>query len=111
LRLQKSGYVLLVNKELYKRHRVYWNRTDITIKKGNKKDLNRLSRDYYSIRNSLFIIQKHQLFSAFVFTILRSFYKIIMGFKFGLQYGLKNTKVIFYALFHFCIGKKGLASF
>lgn len=110
LRLQLAGYDLLVDKELYKRHRMYWNRTDITIKKGYKKDLNRLKRDYYSTRNSLFIIQKHQLFSAFVFTILRSFYKIIRGFKFGLQYGLKNAKVIFYALFHFCIGKKGLAS-
>jgi GT2 family glycosyltransferase len=110
LRLQQAGYVLLVEKELYKRHRVYWNRTDITIKKGQKKEENRLRRDYYSTRNSLIIIKKHKLFSAFVFTILRSFYKIIMGFKFGLKYGLKNAKVIFYALFHFCIGKKGLIS-
>lgn len=110
LRLQQAGYVLLVDKELYKRHRVYWNRTDVTIKKGQKKEENRLRRDYYSTRNSLIIIKKHKLFSAFFFTILRSFYKIIIGFKFGLKYGLKNAKVISYALFHFCMGKKGLIS-
>ena len=95
---------------MYKRHRVYWNRTDFTFNKGQKKEENRLRRDYYSTRNGLIIIKKNKLFSAFVFTILRSFYKIIMGFKFGLKYGSKNAKVIFYALFHFCIGKEGLVS-
>lgn len=110
LRLQEAGYVLLVNKALYKRHRVYWNRIDFAFKKGQKKDENRLRRDYYSIRNSLIIIKKHKLFSAFIYTILRVLYKMISGFKFGMKYGFKNAKVVFYALFHFCIGKKGLVS-
>lgn len=110
LRLQEAGYILVVDKELYKRHRVYWNRSDFAFKKGQKKDVNRLRRDYYSIRNSLIIIKKHKLFSAFIYTILRALYKTISGFKYGMKYGFKNAKVVFYALFHFCIGKKGLVS-
>lgn len=110
LRLQQAGYSLVVDKELYKRHRLYWNRTVFTIKKGAKKDINRLKRDYYSIRNSLIIINKHKLYSAFFLTLTRSLLKIILGFRFGIGYGYKNAKFIIYALFHFLIGKKGLVS-
>jgi GT2 family glycosyltransferase len=110
LRLQEAGYVLVVDKELYKRHRLYWNRIEFTIKKGVKKDLNRLKRDYYSIRNSLIIIKKHKLFTAFFLTFTRSLLKIIRGFRYGIGYGYKNAKFIIYALIHFLIGKKGLVS-
>jgi GT2 family glycosyltransferase len=110
LRIQQAGYVLLVDKELYKRHRVYWNRTDLIMKKGKKKDLNRLKRDYYSIRNSLIIMKKNQLWFAWLHTFFRALNKIVLGFRFGINYGFKNAKVVFYALFHFCMGKKGLFS-
>lgn len=110
LRLQQAGYTLLVDKELYKRHRLYWNRTEFIIKKGVKKDLNRLKRDYYSIRNSLIIIKKHKLFTAFSLTLFRTLLKIIRGFRYGIGYGYKNAKFIIYALFHFFVGKKGLVS-
>lgn len=110
LRLQQAGYTLLVDKEFYKKHRIYWNRTEFSIIKGAKKDINRLKRDYYSIRNSLIIIKKHKLYAAFFITLTRSLLKIVTGFKYGIDYGWNNAKFITHALFHFFVGKKGLVS-
>ena len=110
LRMQEAGYVLVVDKELYKRHRVKFNRIGLKIKRGIKKDKNRIWRDYYSIRNSLIIQQKNKLFSAFFITIMRSFLKVISGFRYGVTYGNANARVILHALIHFLLGKRGKVS-
>ena len=111
LRMQEAGYVLLVDKELYKRHRLKFNRIGLKIKRGIMKDEKRIWRDYYSIRNSLIILKKNKLFSAFFITILRSFLKVISGFRYGIAYGIANARVILYAIIHFLLGKRGKASF
>jgi GT2 family glycosyltransferase len=111
LRLQRAGYLLLVDKELYKRHRVKFNRIGLQVKRGIKKDKNRIWRDYYSIRNSLIIQQKNKLFSAFFITIMRSVLKIATGFRYGITYGNANARVILYAIIHFLLGKRGKVSF
>jgi GT2 family glycosyltransferase len=110
LRMQEAGYVLVVDKELYKRHRVKFNRIGLQVKRGQKKDKNRIWRDYYSIRNSLIIQQKNKLFSAFFITIMRSVLKIISGFRYGVTYGNANARVILHALIHFLLGKRGKVS-
>jgi len=58
LQLQKAGYILLTDRELYKKHRIYYNRVDLNLTRGKKKEENRLWREYYSTRNSLIIFQK-----------------------------------------------------
>ena len=110
LRMQEAGYVLVVDKELYKRHRVKFNRIGLQVKRGLKKDENRIWRDYYSIRNSLIIQQKNKLFSALFITIMRSFFKIASGFRYGVTYGNANARVILYAIIHFLMGKRGKVS-
>ena len=110
LRMQEAGYVLVVDKELYKRHRVKFNRIGLQVKRGLKKDENRIWRDYYSIRNSLIIQQKNKLFSALFITIMRSFFKIVSGFRYGVTYGNANARVILYAIIHFLMGKRGKVS-
>ena len=110
LRMQEAGYVLVVDKELYKRHRVKFNRIGLKIKRGIKKDEKRIWRDYYSIRNSLIILKKNKLFSAFFITIMRSFLKVISGFRYGIAYGIANARVILYAIIHFLLGKRGKVS-
>jgi hypothetical protein len=100
----------VVDKELYKRHRVKFNRIGLKIKRGIKKDKNRIWRDYYSIRNSLIIQQRNKLFLAFFITILRSFFKIALGFRYGITYGNANARAISHALIHFLLGKRGKVS-
>ena len=107
LRMQDAGYVLLVDKELYKRHRVKFKRIGLKIKRGIKKDEKRILRDYYSIRNSLIILKKNKLFLAFFITIMRSVFKIASGFRYGISYGIANARVILYAIIHFLLGKRG----
>lgn len=111
LRMQEAGYTLLVDKELYKRHRVKFNRVGLNVKKGLKKDQSRLYREYYSTRNSLIIFQKHRLYSALLITFFRSIAKIILGFRFGVKYGWNNMNFVVRAWFHFMISKKGKVDF
>jgi len=107
LRIQNSGYLLLVDKELYKKHRVNANRIGIKVKRGTKKPIVDLWRQYYSSRNSLFILKKNNLNRAIVLNILRTIFNMANGFRFGLNYGKKNLEFNSLALYHFCIGKKG----
>jgi GT2 family glycosyltransferase len=111
LRVQKVGYMILAHKELYNRHRVKYNRVGLHVKKGLKKDWSKIWREYYSVRNTLYILHKHYYFRAILYTITRSIGKIFVGFRFGFHYGKKNTYFIFLALFHFMIGKKGKIHF
>jgi GT2 family glycosyltransferase len=107
LRLQKSGYVLLVDKELYKKHRIYYNRIDIIHKRGKKKDINKLWREYYSTRNSMIILWKNAFYQALFFSFFRFFIKLFISFRYGLRYGILTCQMIIKAVFHFLIGKRG----
>jgi GT2 family glycosyltransferase len=107
LRLTQAGYSLFCDPSLYLRYRTESGRMGIKSKRGLKKENSRLQRDYYSIRNGLFILAKHRHYRAMVFHFLRTFYKIIQGYKFGFRYGNKQSRFLFKALSHFVWGKKG----
>jgi GT2 family glycosyltransferase len=110
LRIKKEGYRLLADKEMYKKHRAYYNRIGIQIKRGNKKEMNALWREYYSIRNSLIILKKNRLYIALLITTIRITIKSIVAFRFGFSYGKKIFKNATIAYIHFCIGKRGAYS-
>ncbi len=107
LRLQNTGYHLLTDKELYKRHRIFYNRMGMSLQRGKRKEIKSLWREYYSTRNLLIILKKQKLHKAMVLTIIKSCLKLFFGFRFGINYGFKNAKYIFTALRHFAIGKTG----
>jgi glycosyltransferase involved in cell wall biosynthesis len=107
LRLQQAGYILLVDKVLYKKHRSYYNRMNLNINRGKRKSYNRLWREYYSTRNTLKILQKNKKYKAISINLMRFILKSIIGFRYGLQYGLRNAKYIFRGIFHFLLRKKG----
>ena len=111
IRLQKAGYLLLTDRELYKKHRIHFNRLGLKIKRGGKKDINRIWREYYSTRNSLIIICKNKLRITFLKAIFRYFIKIFIGFRFGFRYGFYNAKIISKGLFDFATGKYGQVNF
>ena len=107
IRLQQAGYVLLVDKELYKKHRVYYNRLGMHYIRGLKKDMNRLWREYYSTRNSLIILWKNAYYRALFISFFRFFIKLFTSFRYGLRYGILTFQMIIKAVLHFLIGKRG----
>ena len=111
IRLQNAGYTLLVDKELYKKHRIYFNRIDLNKTRGDKKAVKRLWREYYSTRNSLIILSKNKCKQALCFSFFRSLFKIIFGFRYGFRYGILNSQIIIKALLHFFSGKRGAIEF
>ncbi len=111
IRLQRAGYVLLVDKELYRKHRVYYNRVGLHYVRGLKKDMNRLWRDYYSTRNSLIILWKNAYYQALFISFCRFSLKLVTSFRYGVRYGILTCRMIIKALLHFFIGKRGLINF
>ncbi|PZX47639.1 glycosyltransferase [Algoriphagus chordae] len=65
-------------------------------------------RTYYSARNMLYILLKNGLYVAFIFNFLKTFFKAISGFRFGLEYGMLSWKMNMMALTDFLKGKSGI---
>jgi GT2 family glycosyltransferase len=107
IQLKKAGFLLVVDKQLYKKHRQYYKREHLKTKRGYKKDINLLWRDYYSTRNILYILKKNKLYKGFALSLLRILIKMFMGFKYGFKYGMINFNYNFLGLCHFATGKKG----
>ncbi|MGG7036572.1 MAG: glycosyltransferase [Flavobacterium sp.] len=111
IKIRKAGYKILADKSLYLRHRLHFNRINALSRKGLKKSETALVRDYYSMRNCLTILFKNKLYIAFAVTILRFLFKIGLGFKYGIKYGISNAKVVITAINHFVSGKRGKVLF
>ncbi len=107
LRIKKNGFSILVDKELYYRHRVFHNRIGFNYKRGLKKKHSSLWRDYYSIRNLMFILYENQSYMGLALTFVRVFYRSILGFRYGFRYGALNIKINLAAIRHFFAGRKG----
>jgi len=107
LRLQKAGYILLTDRKLYKKHRVYFNRIKIHKTRNKKKDGSKLWREFYSTRNTLIILKKNIFLSALCFSFFRYTTKIVFGFKYGYLYGSLNAKFIAKGILYFLLGKRG----
>ncbi len=107
IKIKNSGYKLLVDKQFYLRHRVEFNRLDLPKKVFQKKSNHALIREYYSIRNVLFILYKSKWYKAFVIILFYSFLKQFLRFKQGLGIGFSGFKIFFIAFFHFLTGKFG----
>jgi len=105
LKAKRRGFTMLVHCELFLALRKKHNRTDferpIYKKKSNS------VREYYSLRNLLYIsneltldVMKKRLIRKW---IGKSFY----GFRYGLGYGFKNFRMIWLAFYHYRLGVKG----
>jgi GT2 family glycosyltransferase len=107
LRVQKAGFVLLADRAFYKMHREYYKRSGLHIVRGKEKPMNKLWREYYSTRNSLYIMHKHKSNLGKIRIIVRSMIKIPAGFRYGRKYGWKQARMIGMGMWHFFLGKKG----
>ena len=98
LKVKKSGYLLLVDKAFYLKHRHYFNRMNLAPKKLKKKKERAIVREYYSIRNSMRILLKNKLYQTMIVLFSYFLLKSIASYKFGFRYGnkiLSNTMIAF----------------
>lgn len=107
LQIRKAGYGLFVDKELFLRHRQHYNRMNLEAKRSVQKPVERLWREYYSLRSLLAILWRHRYYSAFLSTLLRAGYKMVYNYRFGLAYGNKNAGFMLKGIFDFIFGKLG----
>ncbi len=109
--IKKMGWLLMVDRSLSLRHRLHYDRMGIKIKRGTKKKIEKLWREYYSTRNILYILEKNKLYQGLCIFFFRALIKMFIGFRFGFNYGYKNMKFVGSGIFHFIIRKKGKATF
>lgn len=107
LQIQKTGYRLWVEKDLYRKHRQLHNRTGWAVQRGKRKSEALMKRDYYSSRNLLRILYREKLIQAFISTLFRIVYKSITGFRYGPTYGMKHLWYQFMATLHFLLNRYG----
>ena len=107
LRLKKAGYRLLVDRQLYYAHRKYSNRLGLIKRDFKKKNKSLLIREYYSIRNILYISNKNKLHLALIKLFFYFFLKQFLGFRFGFNYGYTCFKNFFLSYYHFITSKMG----
>ena len=89
---KEAGYSILVHSDLFLGCRERWNRLQVNSTVARKKDERVLWRDYYSIRNALFIMKKHRHYLAFLSILAVSFGKSLLSYKHGLRYGTLVTR-------------------
>ena len=89
---KEAGYKILVHSGLFLGCRERWNRMNVSKEVALKKDEKVLWRDYYSIRNALFVMKKHRLYMALISILVVSIGKSLLSFKHGFRYGSKVTK-------------------
>jgi GT2 family glycosyltransferase len=109
LQIKRYGFSLLVDKSIYRRHRVLHQRVGVKVKKNLVKTGRQLKRDYYSTRNMLYLLKRERLFTAILYTLSRVVIKSVISFRYGLKYGLTSVKYQCLALLHFTFsiyGKK-----
>jgi GT2 family glycosyltransferase len=89
---KEAGYKILVHSGLFLGCRERWNRFEVSHEVARKKDEGVLWRDYYSIRNALFIMKKHKLPLAWLSFLAVSVGKSLLSYKHGLRYGSLVTR-------------------
>jgi GT2 family glycosyltransferase len=95
---QEAGYKILVHSGLYLAARDRWDRHEVPKTVARKKDESILWRDYYSIRNALFIMKKHRLHLAWLSFLTVSVGKSLLSYKHGMRYGTLVTRNTFKAV-------------
>jgi len=95
---QRAGYKIVVHSGLFLDLRKKWNRMTVKRARISKKDESVLWRDYYSIRNSLFVMVKNRYYTAFFSLLFVSIGKSLLNYKHGFRYGTLVTRNTYRAI-------------
>jgi GT2 family glycosyltransferase len=109
LRVQNAGFKIIISgKEMY-RHREFSGRLNFKRSVYTEKQVSTLWREYYGMRALVKILTRvRPNFMALCRISLKCIMKIFIGFKFGVKYGIVNSKYIFLGYLHGIVNKKGL---
>lgn len=110
LKLKSAGYSSVVDKSLFLSER---------IKAGKGNDANELTtrhfntswREYYSIRNLLFILSYHKQPKAILLVLLRKISKIPLSYRYGLKNGNRTAKIVTTAIADWIRNKRVIRKF
>lgn len=105
LATKKAGYEIIVDSKLFLECREKTNRLHFKRIAGQKKEIKWVWREYYSIRNSLYIFKKNKFYSAFFLAVLTALMKMVVSYRHGLEYGVLVSKVNCKALKDFSNGR------
>lgn len=105
LKVKRQGFSLNVHCGLFLESRQKHQRLDFERPVYQKKK--NLVREYYSLRNLLYIADLLTLDHMKRRLIRKGLGKMLYGFRYGPIYGFKNLRFIYFALWHFSKGVKG----
>ncbi len=105
LATKKAGYQIIVHSNLFLECRKKFNRLNYKRIINLKKDESKIWREYYGIRNSLYILMKNKLYLAFLSTLVITLIKSALSYKYGWKYGTLITKNTFKALRDYSLKK------
>lgn len=105
LKVQRRGYIILVDSCLFLEARKASGRLEYEVPIYYKKQ--NLNREYYSLRNLLYISNELSLNEMNKRLHLKWIAKCFYGFRYGFRYGFQNFQLIFLAFSHYWKGVKG----
>lgn len=105
LKVSRKGYSLVVDCSLFLEARKASNRLD--YKQPFYRYKKNLVREYYSLRNLLYISDSLTLNSMKKNLLVKGFAKSFYGYRYGPIYGFKNMKMIYLAFYHYFTEVKG----
>ncbi len=110
LAIKRGGFAVLVSGEELLRHRRNANRLNFRRKTYQVKKTDKLWREFYSVRNVVYILRyKEKFFTGVASMFFRVLGKSMVGFRWGWKYGSLNLKYLwsgFYDGFNKHLGKK-----
>lgn len=110
LAIKRGGFSVLVSGEELFRHRKNANRLNFKRKTYQVKNIDKLWREFYSVRNVAYILKyKEKAIAGLTALFFRVAGKSMIGFKSGWKYGSTNFKYLwsgYYAGFTGKLGKK-----
>lgn len=105
LKVARKGYILVVDSALFLQARADTGRLEFERPAYQQKK--NLSREYYSLRNLLYISESLTLNSMKKRLIFKWLAKAFYGYRYGPSYGWRNMQLIFLAFWHYLQGEKG----
>lgn len=111
LALRKHGYHILVDSQLFLDCRMRHNRLHHRRQIGRQKKAASLWRDYYSVRNMLFITRKNHYYLAMLSAMAISMARAAFSFRHGVNYGIRVWNFTASAIRDFFLSRYGMAQF
>ncbi|MFD2518539.1 glycosyltransferase family 2 protein [Salinimicrobium flavum] len=109
LKVKEQGYRIVFDGERIKKERIARGDTHPDYKWQGKTFGNKelVWRQYYSIRNMLYILKSRHIYTGYIYYSVRNIFKILASYKYGLNYGTQVLRLYKKAFWHHLNGKYG----